>query len=277
MGGRGRGGSHEVVVVSVNDVTRWRHVGPHSQLNPEHNRRRQRMEVIGRLTSCIAHDFNNLLSVINGYNRVLLNEVDNPDYAHYLNKIADASRRAASLVDHVLMYGRGDVPDADIIDLNEHIVQFQDLFVQIVGKNVRWLLELAPQGCQIELNSHQLDQILMNLVLNARDAMNAMGELRLTTRMENISAEQAEDYNLLNAGSHVVLEVSDTGCGMDAESARRAFEPFFSTKTAEEGTGLGLATVRSIARDCGGDIFLESAPGEGTCFRIYFPAPNSQS
>lgn len=272
-----RQGAELLFLMSINNISTWRHISPHSRVAPGGGERLDRMQAIGQLASAIAHDFNNLLSVITGYNRVLLNELEDPELSSFADKIEVASKRAASLVDHILMYARGDTPAVARVDLNQQVLKIHDFLADILGRNIEWHFDLESAGCWVELSPSQIDQVLMNLILNARDAMESSGDLRLTTRHTTLGAERPGLLRHLDQGPHVLLEVCDSGCGMDEESARRAFEPFYSSKSSGEGAGLGLATVRSIVRSSGGDIFLESDPGQGACFRLLFPTAQGDS
>jgi PAS domain S-box-containing protein len=234
----------------------------------------QKLESIGRLAGGIAHDFNNLLSIIHGYADLLGQDLsvanrDNLDVdgaLHSAQTIKSAADRAAALTAQLLAFSRRQVVKSQVLDLNAAITAIEPMLGQLIGRSVDLVLKLDPAAGNIRADPGQIDQIIVNLVVNARDAMPDGG----TVKMETAKAE-----------GYVVLIVSDTGLGMDRDTRERAFEPFFTTKDVGTGTGLGLATTHGIVTRAGGRITLESEPGHGSTFRLSFPlvdaAPDAPS
>jgi signal transduction histidine kinase len=218
----------------------------------------QRMETLGRLAGGVAHDFNNILTTISGYGELLLHQLP-PDSPHReeVGEILAAAGRAARLTGQLLAFGRRQVFNLRMLDLNEVVREVQKTLARALGENVRIELSLEPALRRVSADADQLEQVLMNLAVNARDAMPRGGVLRLSTRAD---------------GDFVELEAADTGVGMTPEVRARAFEPFFTTKEKGKGTGLGLSTAYGIVRQSGGTISVESAPGRGAAFRIRLPA-----
>lgn len=233
----------------------------------------ERLEALGRLAGGVAHDFNNLLTVINGNSDLFLT-----DYAHrsegadFIVEIAQAGRQAAALTAQLLAFSKQSPADSVCCDVNGTVIKMKSMFERVIGENIEIQLELEEQPCTILIGASQLEQVLMNLVINARDAMPCGGRLQIrTSQIELQGAEGAE----LPAGQYVRLEVSDTGHGLDPKLQTRIFEPFFTTKQAF-GTGLGLATVYGIVQQAGGAIEVCSPSGKGTTFSIHFPRHHCQ-
>ncbi|WP_321471885.1 PAS domain S-box protein [uncultured Paludibaculum sp.] len=232
----------------------------------------QKMESVGRLAGGIAHDFNNLLTVINGYSQMTaeLMPPSSPAQAT-IAEIARAGERAAGLVRQLLVFSRKEVARLEVVDLNSIISDMKKSVLYLVGEDVRIVTHLSEQRLPVEADRHQMGQILMNLIVNARDAMPAGGTITITTR-----AIQAGDAESLSAGLHdgnrsLCLSVSDTGTGMDENTRQHLFDPFFTTKPAGKGTGLGLSVVHGIVTSCGGKIKVDTALNTGTTFSIYLP------
>jgi two-component system, cell cycle sensor histidine kinase and response regulator CckA len=223
----------------------------------------------------VAHDFNNLLTVINGYSQMLLMEPLGGHTRDEVQQIHKAGCRAAELTGQLLTFSRRQVADVASIDLNSVIHDAEPLLKRLAGEDVQLDIRLAPSVPPIVGNVSQMNQVLMNLVVNARDAMPDGG--RVTIATADVSVAPGGDHPAsLSAGSYVVLTVSDTGTGMTDETRQHIFEPFFSTK-GEAGTGLGLSTVYGIVRQRQGDIDVWSATGQGTRFRIYLPQATQSS
>ncbi len=226
--------------------------------------RAQKIEAVGRLAGGIAHDFNNLLTVINGYAAMLLEDLAaQPDQAAHARAILQAGERAAALTQQLLAFGRKQIVAPRLLDLSAVVADAAGLLVRQVGDGVRVDLDLRPGLGLVRADPAQLQQVLLNLSLNAREAMPHGGRLTLTTR------ETTPDEG--RPGPHVVLTVADTGHGMSDEVRRHLFEPFFTTKGLGHGTGLGLATVHGIVQQAGGHIEVETAPGAGTTLHIFLP------
>ncbi len=235
-------------------------------------RQSQKMEGIGQLAGGIAHDFNNLLTVINSYSELMLGEIgfDNPSLRNGLDQIKEAGHRAASLTRQLLAFSRRQVLEPKVLDLNEVVSNMAKLLRRLIGEDITLLLCPDPTLGQVKADPGQVEQIVMNLAVNARDAMPEGGELTIDTCNVDLDVAAAADHGLA-PGAYVMLTVADTGCGMDAETQMRMYDPFFTTKGAGKGTGLGLATVQGIVKQSGGSIAVASAVGSGTTFRIYFP------
>jgi len=224
----------------------------------------QRLEAVGRLAGGVAHDFNNLLMVINGYSHMLLDAMHPSDPARLdLEQVVKASERATDLTRQLLAFSRRQGVRASLVDLNALVREMDRMLRRVLGEDIELCINLEPQLKAVCADPGQIEQVILNMVVNSRDAMPGGGKLTLETRN---AGTQAREY--------VVLTVRDTGVGMDAPVLSRIFEPFFTTK--EHGTGLGLATSYGIIKENGGDLRVESAPGKGTTFRIELPvAPQS--
>jgi len=238
----------------------------------EQLRQSQKMEAIGQLAGGIAHDFNNLLTVISGYAEMSLKRNDDPRLARELGEITDAAARAAALTRQILAFSRRQVMQPEVLSLNDVIVDTSKLIRRLLGDDVGVELQLDEQLDDVLADAGQLGQVLMNLAINARDAMPGGG--LLTIRTENVRLGPGQVSALFGAtpGSYVKLTVRDTGTGMDRETQRRIFEPFFTTKETGKGTGLGLSTCYGIVKQSGGYIGVESELGRGTTFEIHLPA-----
>lgn len=235
--------------------------------------RAARMEALGQLASGVAHDFNNIITIINGFSDLLLYRLPAEDGSRrYANEIRNAGSRAAGLTRQLLLFSRQQPGHTQPVDLNQIIGNVEKMLRMLVGANIE--LELLPGDnlAHIEIDPTHVEQIIMNLAANARDAMPGGGRLTIATGMVVLDETFTAPTQTLRPGPHVLLSVRDNGMGIDPETQSRIFEPFFTTKEAGKGTGLGLATVLSITRQHGGHILLTSTPGKGTIFTLYFPA-----
>ena len=264
-------GSEELCATFVLDMSDRRRL-------EEQLRHAQRMEVVGRLAGGVAHDFNNLLTPILGYCE-LLQEAMPPDapYREDLDEIKKAGERAAGLTRQLLAFSRKQVLQPRVIELNDAITQIQKLLSRVIGEDVALNLHLAPGIGRIKVDPGQLEQILMNLAVNSRDAMPSGGTLTIETSRASLDEEYAHTHPEVVPGPHLVLAVSDTGVGMSKETMGHLFEPFFTTKKLGQGTGLGLATVYGIIKQSLGHVFVYSELGRGTTFKIYFPRVDEQA
>jgi PAS domain S-box-containing protein len=232
----------------------------------------QKMDAIGRLAGGVAHDFNNLLVVIQSYAELIRADLPEADTKRGdLDEILAASRRAAALTRQLLAFSRSEAVQPTVVHLNDSLSGIEKMLRRIIGEDIELCTALAPGLGSIRADSGQLDQVILNLSVNARDAMPNGGQLTIET--ENVTVDQDYVDSHFNAapGEFVMLAVTDTGVGMDAETQRRIFEPFFTTKEVGKGTGLGLATVYGIVQQCGAQIRVYSEVGRGTAFKIYFP------
>jgi nitrogen-specific signal transduction histidine kinase/CheY-like chemotaxis protein len=242
----------------------------------EQYRHAQKMEAVGQLAAGVAHDFNNLLTVISGYSELLMQRLPEKDPMRGpINSIHTAGQRAASLTQQLLAFSRKQVLEPKILDLNDIIVQTARMLQRLIGEDIRLASVLAPDLSRVRVDPSQVEQVLMNLAVNARDAMPKGGMITMETSNVVWDETQAEKRTNGKAGRYVMLTVSDTGHGMTPEVQARIFEPFFTTKGVGKGTGLGLATVFGIVAQSDGHIEVHSETGSGTSFRIYFPAVES--
>jgi two-component system cell cycle sensor histidine kinase/response regulator CckA len=237
--------------------------------NEEQLRQAQKMEAVGRLAGGVAHDFNNLMTAVIGFSQLILARLDDPHpLRRDIEEIMRAGERASGLTNQLLAFSRKQVLQPKVLDLNAVVVEVEKLLRRLIGENVELLSELDPALGPVEADPGQLEQVIVNLVVNARDAMPTGGKVTIETA--NVALDRDSGLDVL-PGPYVLLAVSDTGVGIDEETKRQIFEPFFTTKAEGEGTGLGLATVFGIVKQSGGDVALESELGRGTTFKIYLP------
>jgi two-component system cell cycle sensor histidine kinase/response regulator CckA len=230
----------------------------------------QKMESIGRLAGGVAHDFNNLLTVINGYSQLAVARLKTGDpLRNQISEIRKAGERAAGLTRQLLAFSRKQVMQPRALNLNRIVGDMQSMLRRLVGEDVEVVFTLCAESPIVHADPHQLEQVIMNLAVNGRDAMRSGGRLKIETALVT-GAEASE----LRPGRHAMLAVSDTGIGMDEATLQRIYEPFFTTKEAGQGTGLGLSMVQGIVEQSGGHIHVASEPGEGSTFRVYLPALN---
>jgi signal transduction histidine kinase/CheY-like chemotaxis protein len=256
-----------VLVTDVSDRARTRVA---LRERDEQLRRAQKSDAAARLASGVAHDFNNVLTAIRGYSDLLLGELEPSDpRARDLEEIRHAADRGAMLTRQLLAFGQRQPVQPEAVDLNEVVRSLESLLQRLVGADVQLETVLAPAIGRIRADAGQIEQVVMNLVLNARDAMQQGGTLTIETSERQMSAPGRGRGS--RPGWYVVLAVTDSGTGMDEETRTRVFEPFFSTKQAAQGSGLGLAIVHGIVKDSGGMIRLSSEPGAGTSVRLFFP------
>jgi PAS domain S-box-containing protein len=238
----------------------------------EQYRQAQKMEAVGRLAGGVAHDFNNLLTVILGYGDILLGSLQADDPARDLiAEIRKAGERAASLTRRLLAFSRKQVLELKVLDLNALVTDLERMLHRLIGEDISLTTVLDPALGQVKADPGQLEQVIFNLVANARDAMPQGGQLILTTRNQELDEAYAQAHVGVLPGPYALLSVSDTGCGMDEATQAHLFEPFFTTKGVGEGTGLGLATVYGIVKQSGGHIEVYSEVGRGTTFNVYLP------
>ena len=232
----------------------------------------QKMEAIGRLTGGVAHDFNNMMTVVIGYSDFLIKGLEEEDSRFKgLKGIKKAGEHAAQLTRQLLAFSRKQLLRPQVLDLNVIIQNTDQMLRRVIGEHIELVTTLGHELWQVKADPSQIQQVLMNLVINARDAMPSGGKLTLETNNVELGPEYVRYHMDVKTGSYVMIAVSDTGTGMDEETKCRIFEPFFTTKEQGKGTGLGLATVYGIVKQSGGHIWIYSEPGNGSTFKIYLP------
>ena len=235
-------------------------------------RQAQKMEAVGQLAGGVAHDFNNLLTIINGYSQLVMAELRPGNSTRTrVAEVLKAGERAASLTRQLLAFSRHQAVEPEPVDLSVVLESLHSMLRRLIGEHIELSITPNPRAGLIKADPSQIEQVILNLAVNARDAMPSGGRLTIETELVDLEAAEARSYGLPRPGEYVILTVSDDGCGMDADTQTHAFEPFFTTKEPGRGTGLGLATVYGIVKRSEGTIRLESQPGQGTIFRIYLP------
>jgi PAS domain S-box-containing protein len=239
----------------------------------EQLRQSQKMDALGQLAGGIAHDFNNILTAVYGFTDLVRSELPETDDRHeQLGYVIDAATRGRDLVAQLLAFGRRQVLNPELLDLNEVVASVEPMLGRLIGEHIEMTTKMGAAIGPIEADRTQLGQVLLNLAVNARDAMPQGGRLTIETSSVELSAEYAAEHAGVQPGPYTMLAVSDTGVGMDAATRSRIFEPFFTTKPIGLGSGLGLATVHGIVEQSGGKIWVYSEPDRGTTFKVYFPA-----
>jgi PAS domain S-box-containing protein len=249
----------------VQDITKQRNL--EDQL-----RQAQKMEAIGRLAGGVAHDFNNLLGVIIGYSELALDRIETASPVRgQVEQIRRAGERASALTRQLLAFSRQQVLDTKTLNVNAIISDMAQMLLRLIGEDVEMQTKLDPELYPIRGDQGQIEQVIMNLVVNARDAMPQGGKLMIETRNLTVEEDESQRRTPMVPGDYILLTISDTGLGMDAETQAHIFEPFFTTKARGKGTGLGLATVYGVVKQSGGYIWVYSEPGLGATFKIYLP------
>lgn len=259
-------------VVSMLDITEFLQLAEERDRLQEQLIQTQKMEAIGRLAGGVAHDFNNMLSVILGYGEYLLENLRAEDpLREPAQQIVEAGRRSSALTRQLLAFSRKQALQPEVLDLNELVENLHTLLERLIGEDINLVLVLTDRPWPVKVDAGQIEQVIMNLAVNARDAMPNGGRLLIETANVELDDQYAHDHVDVAAGPHVMLAVTDNGCGMDKETVSKIFDPFFTTKEKGKGTGLGLATVYGIVKQSGGTIWAYSEPGHGTTFKIYLP------
>lgn len=268
---RDAGGSPLYVVGMVEDITPRKQFEEALHQSEEQLRQMQRMEAVGRLAGGIAHDFNNMLAVISGYSELLL-QIAGPDsaLAPGLEEIRRAAERSASLTRQLLAFSRKQVLDPQVLDLRAIVGDMERLLRRLIGEDIQFLIRLPEELGRVSADAGQIEQVVMNLVVNARDAMPEGGTITISAADVDADAANARP-TAVPAGEYVRLTVRDTGCGIDPLILPHVLEPFFTTKEHGRGTGLGLSTVFGIVQQSGGHLHIETEPGRGTTFHVYLP------
>ncbi len=260
-------------LVLANDITERRRAEEALQRSETQLRQALKMEAIGKLAGGVAHDFNNLLTAISGHSEMCLRLLTPEDPLHrQIEVIKITGERAAALTRQLLAFSRKQILQPQVMDLNRVVVELSKMLQRLIGEDIDLLMGLEADLGKVKADPNQLEQVLMNLCVNARDAMPKGGKLTVETSNVQLGEEFAGQHLSVPAGNYVMLAVSDTGCGMDAITQARIFEPFFTTKEVGKGTGLGLATVYGIVKQSGGSIWVYSELNQGTTFKIYLPS-----
>jgi two-component system cell cycle sensor histidine kinase/response regulator CckA len=260
----------EVSVVAIRDIAQRKRDEAENKMLQRQLLHSQKMEAIGRLSAGVAHDFNNCLLAIFGYSDLLLERYqDDPFLARNLTGIKEAGQRAAALTKQLLAFARRQPMETKVMNLNSVVSGLEKMLQRLLGEDIHTSSALHPELGKVKIDSGQIEQVIVNLAVNARHAMPSGGRLSLRTVPVDVAVGRPAPHEDVPPGTYVLLTVTDTGLGMDAATQARVFEPFFSTKG--EGTGLGLATAYGIVRQSGGYIFVNSAPGQGACFSVYLP------
>ncbi len=235
----------------------------------------QKMQAVGELAGGVAHDFNNLLMIVKGHAEMLLDRIDSSSARHNLEQIQGATERAATLTRQLLAFSRKQVLQPKVLDLNDVVAGMIKMFSRVIGENIDLAFLPGSKLAPVKADPGQMEQVLLNLVVNARDAMPDGGRLTIETCNVELDSVSASQHPVMEAGNYVMLIVTDTGCGMDAGTQARIFEPFFTTKGQGKGTGLGLATVYGVVKQSGGFIWVYSEVNHGSTFKIYLPQVNA--
>jgi len=265
-------GQITVIRSMIQDITERKQAEEELQKREEQLRLRQRVEAIGRLAGGVAHDFNNLLMTIKGCSEILLSKLDQQDSRREeVEEICKAAERATSLTRQLLAFGRRQVLQPQVLDLNEIVANINRMLQRLIGEDIQLHTVLDQELWPVKVDPGQIEQVIMNLVVNARDAMPGGGKLTIETANVFLDEDYARRHVSVKPGLWVMLAVTDSGSGMDEETLSHLFEPFFTTKEKGEGTGLGLSTVYGIVKQSGGNIWAYSELGRGTTFKVYLP------
>ena len=253
-------------------ITERREIKKELRSSEDRLRQSEKMEAVGRLAGAVAHDFNNLLTAIFGYSELLISKLEVDSEAHEAaTEILRAGQRAADLTRQLLAFGRKQKLRSEILDINETVSEIANMLRRLIGAQIDFRVQLEPGIGAIHADTTQLEHVIMNLAVNARDAMRGRGVLEISTREVELAESDLVDLPGGEPGRYVCLSVSDTGEGMDLATQEQIFEPFFTRKSARDGTGLGLATVFGIVRQSGGMIRVNSEPGAGAIFDVLLP------
>jgi signal transduction histidine kinase len=242
----------------------------------EQFRQAQKLEAVGRLAAGVAHDFNNILTAITGHGEMLIRQMEANDARRgHVEQIQKAATMAAGLTRQLLTFSRKQVIEPRVLKLNDVVHDIEKMIRRIIGEDIEFDTQLDPEAGHIKADPGQIEQVIMNIAVNARDAMPNCGELRITTTNTTLDERYVKNFPELRAGDYVMLSIADTGIGMTDQVKAHLFEPFFTTKSAGKGTGLGLATCFGIVQQSDGHINVHSELGRGTTFTIYFPRVKS--
>lgn len=261
----------ELLYSIIHDVTE-------RKLIEEKLQQSQKLETVGRLAGGVAHDFNNILTVVTGYSELAIHKLEAKDPLRgFLEEILKAARRSADLIDQLLAFARKQEINPRQIDLNTHLANMLKMLRHLLGENIELDWQPSETRLQVKIDPVQLEQILINLCVNARDAIEDTGKITIETKLVKADGEILLKNGDVNSERFVLLAISDNGCGIEKEALKKIFEPFYTTKSLHKGTGLGLATVFGIVQQNAGSIQVESEVGAGTTFRVYLPEDSSQA
>jgi signal transduction histidine kinase/CheY-like chemotaxis protein len=256
----------------ISDITERKQAEERMKTLQEQFLQSQKMEAIGQLAGGVAHDFNNLLTVINGYSDLILEDIDEKNrFFQDVKEIKKASEHAASLTRQLLAFSRKQILQPKILDINSVVLNMDKMLRRMIGEDIQMVTLLSKDLGRMKADPGQIEQVILNLAVNARDAMPKGGKLTIETANVELDEEYAHTHINVTPGRYVMLSISDNGIGMSKEIIEHIFEPFFTTKEKEKGTGLGLSTVYGIIKQSGGNIWIYSEPGQGTTFKIYLP------
>jgi signal transduction histidine kinase/ActR/RegA family two-component response regulator len=269
---RDQGGRVIGLIGVARDISERRRTEEALQRSEEQLRHAQKMEAVGKLAGGVAHDFNNVLTAVTGYTELALTKLATDDpLRRDLEEIRNAGERATALTRQLLAFGRKQILEPQIIDLNTVVSGMGTLLRSLIGEDIELVTVTQPDLTPVQADPGQIERVILNLVVNARDAMPNGGKLTIETANVELDSVYAEAHPSVTPGSFALLAVSDTGCGIDKEIQPRIFEPFFTTKGESRGTGLGLSTVYGIVTQSSGHVAFDSEPGCGTTFRVYLP------
>jgi nitrogen-specific signal transduction histidine kinase len=259
-------------VASLLDITDRKRAEHEMKALEEQLRQSQKMEAIGRLAGGIAHDFNNILTIIKGYSQLSLSELkEGHPLRENLEGINKSTDRATDLIRKILAFSRRQVMEMKVLDLNTLLMDLDKLLHRVIGEDIELVAVLAEDLGRVKVDPGQIEQVILNMAVNAKDAMPNGGKLTIETTNAELDGAYARSHLAVAPGRYVMLSVSDTGVGMSPEIKERIFEPFYTTKEKNKGTGLGLSTVYGIVKQSGGNIWVYSEVGQGTTFKIYLP------
>ena len=260
----------------VQDISQLKQAVAERQAMEEQFHQSQKLESIGRLAGGVAHDFNNMLNVILGYGDLMLIKLKEPDpLREDVKEMVNAGKRAAALTRQLLAFSRKQTLQPRILNLNDIISNLKKMLGRLIGEDIRLTTALGDDLCRVEVDPGQIEQVIMNIAVNARDAMPKGGVFSIETRNAALDERNAKEHFNVEPGNYALLVMRDNGCGMDETTRKRLFEPFFTTKAMGKGTGLGLATVYGIIKQSKGYIWVYSEPGKGTAFKIYLPCTST--
>jgi PAS domain S-box-containing protein len=256
----------------MSDITERKRAEEEMAVLQEQLRQSQKMEAIGQLAGGVAHDFNNLLTIIKGYTQLFLMELKEGDpLKNNVEEIQKAADRATDLTRQLLVFSRRQIMEMKVLNLNFILKSVDKMLRRVIGEDIELVILLADDLGKVKTDSGWMEQVIVNLMINAKDAMPSGGKITIETANVEIDEAYAHKHITVIPGRYVMFSVSDTGVGMTPEVKDRVFEPFFTTKERDKGTGLGLSTVYGIVKQSGGDVWVYSEPGHGTTFKIYLP------